>query len=155
MSLQSNAWVLTLEWYIPDNWYGTRKRLVLSLDGENGFKNASEANRYRSLFIKYINSRFKKPPVKRNDGKEHREKFKGEQTEVGHFGSFATYIYCGAGPSYSCDNILITVSTLQEWLAEWEKSDEGQQKARDKAYRETMKQWKQSRSSTPKAMSRR
>lgn len=151
MSLQPNAWVLTLEWYIPDNWYGTRKRLVLSLDEENGFKNASEANRQRSLFIKYINSRFKKPPVKRGDGREHHEKFKGEQTKVGHLGNFATYIYCGAGPSYSCDNILITVATLQEWLAKWEKSDEAQEKARAKAYREQMKQY----SSARKAMGRR
>lgn len=141
MSLDKNAIVLTLEWYIPDGWYGTRKRLVLSLDEENGFKNASEANRQRSLFIKYINDRFKKPPVKRADDKETREKFKGEEAKAGALGNFPTYIYCGAGPSYSCTNIYVTVSKLQEWLAQWEQSEAGQEKARLKAYRETVKQY--------------
>jgi len=138
MSLEKNAIVLTLEWYIPDGWYGTRKRLVLSLDEENGFKNASEANRQRSLFIKYINDRFKKPPVKRADGKETREKFKGEETKAGALGNFPTYIYCGAGPSYSCDNIHVTVSKLQEWLAQWEQSYEAYEKARAREYRKSM-----------------
>ena len=142
MNLEKNAIVLTLEWYIPDDWYGTNKRLVLSLDGENGFKNASEANRYRSLFIKCINRRFKKL-VKRNDGTSHKEKFKSTETKTGSLSSFPTYIYCGAGPSYSCNNILITVSTLQEWLAEWENSEAGREYE--------MKQ----HSSARKAMSRR
>lgn len=139
MKLEKDAIVLTLEWYIPDDWYGTRKRVVISLDEENGFKNASEANKHRSLFIKFLNDKFTKPSIKRNDGKLHKEKFKGSDTKVGKHGEFPTYIYCGAGPSYSCDNIYYTLAQLEEWLQKWEKSPEAQEKKRAKEYREWMK----------------
>ena len=147
MTLEKNAIVLTLEWYIPDNWYGTRRRVVLSLDGSTGFKNVSEANSHRSLFVKYINATYSKP---REGGKV--EKFKGSETKAGALDSFPTYIYCGAGPSYSCTNISITVDTLQEWFRKWEKSDEAREKARASEYRKAMAREKARVSEYRKAM---
>jgi hypothetical protein len=104
MQVPANANVLTFTWHIPDGWYGSNGRFVLLLNEGEGFKTKSDAMQVRGLFVQWMKNRF---------GKER--KVKASDIEFGVYSQFPTYIYCGAGPSYSCTNIHITVSELEEW----------------------------------------
>jgi hypothetical protein len=64
MKVEASAKVLAFSWYVPDNWYGTNKRVVLVNEDGSGFKNTSDANRYRGLFMKYVYENFIKTRMK-------------------------------------------------------------------------------------------
>ena len=90
--------VLTLETYTEDGWYGERRRYFYAgLDGK-GFKNKTEANKFKGKFKKTIKQRLK----------YDKKTSIGENVVVGVLSGFTTYRYAGAGPSYSCPNIEIT-----------------------------------------------
>ena len=115
--------VLAIEWYIPDGWYGSRKRVILTPSGESGFLNSKESKPFVSLFKKYVNDKF---GVK-------------ETPEFKTISECPTYIYCGAGPSYSCSNIYITSSDLQAFKEKYERSEEFQEKKRKSEQRKFLK----------------
>ena len=85
--------VITLETYTEDGWYGTLKRYIYSGPEGLGFKNRTEAGKYKSKLKKFVKTKI-----------SSRTNINGD-IKVGLLESFPTYIYCGAGPSYSCNNI--------------------------------------------------
>jgi hypothetical protein len=114
--------VLVIEWHVKDNWYGQNYRMVLSKSETEEFKNAKEAKPYRSLLAKFINDKFKL-------------KVTAKRSNFGKLLSFKTYIYCGAGPSYSCNNIHITVAELEAWKVATESTPEYRQKRVEAGYK--------------------
>jgi hypothetical protein len=129
MQVPANANVLTFTWHIPDGWYGSNRRFVLLLNEGEGFKTKGDAMQVRSLFVQWMNNKF---------GKDR--KVKASDIVFGVYSQFPTYIYCGAGPSYSCTNVHITVSELEEWKEKYENTWEYSEKQRQKEWR----QWRQS-----------
>jgi len=122
MQVPANANVLTFTWHIPDGWYGSNRRFVLLLNEGEGFKTKGDAMRMRGLFVQWMKNRF---------GKER--KVKASDIVFGVYSQFPTYIYCGAGPSYSCTNVHVTVSELEEWRRKYENSWEYREKQAMKA----------------------
>jgi hypothetical protein len=109
-SIQPTTRVLTFEWYVSDDWYGERYRVVLLKEDSNiDFETLGEAKKYRSKLAKYINGKYKiilgkeRPTVKK--------------MKIGNYGDFPTYKYLGAGPSYSCKNIHVTVEQLEKLIS--------------------------------------
>jgi len=86
--------VIALETRTDDGWYGTYSRFVYSGPEGLGFKNKTEANKYKSKLKKHVKGRIGL-------------RTKMLDTKVGLLEDFPTYIYCSAGPSYSCNNIKI------------------------------------------------
>jgi hypothetical protein len=139
MYVPANANVLTFSWHTPDGWYGRNTRFVLVLsDGSSrhcparnnveGFKTKSDAMRVRGLFLQWMKNKF---------GKER--KVKASDIVFGEYSKFPTYIYCGAGPSYSCTNVHITVSELEEWREKYESTWEYREKQSQKEWRQRRK----------------
>jgi len=114
--------VLAIEWHVKDNWYGQNYRMVLSKSETEEFKNAKEAKPYRSLLAKFINDKY-------------RQKVTAKYSTFGKLLSFKTYIYCGAGPSYSCHNYNITVAELEAWKLAIESTHEYRQKRVEAGYK--------------------
>ena len=86
---------ITLRTYTNDGWYGKRYRYYyLGPDG-NGFKNKTEANKFKSKLKKYVKEHIKFRTNCEIDG----------DCEVNILENFITYKYMGAGPSYSCTNV--------------------------------------------------
>lgn len=83
--------VIALEVYVEDNWYGKRYRFYYAGENGLGFKNKTEAKKYGSKLKKHIKQ------TRRYNG----------NLVAGKLDEFVTYKYLGAGPSYSCPNILI------------------------------------------------
>jgi hypothetical protein len=127
MQVPANANVLTFSWHIPDGWYGSNRRFVLLLNESEGFKTKSDAMRVRGLFVQWMKNKF---------GKER--KVKASDIVFGEYSKFPTYIYCGAGPSYSCTNIHITVSELEAWRQKYESAWEYREKQSQKEWRQRM-----------------
>ena len=119
--------VLAIEWHVKDNWYGQNYRMVLSKSENEEFKNAKEAKPYRSLLAKFVNA-------KRN------QKLNAKRTTFGKLLSFKTYMYCGAGPSYSCTNSYVTVAELEAWKNTYESSQDYKDKQREAGYRKQNKE---------------
>ena len=126
--LTPNSLVLAFTWHIPDNWYGTNKRVVLSAFEGSGFSGMKEAKQYKTALVKYIKAKFQNV------------KPSGKLLKFGEVGGFPTYIYCGAGPSYACDNYYVTVQDLERFIVELESSPEYQEAQRDRERRKEMKQ---------------
>jgi hypothetical protein len=118
--------VLAIEWYIPDNWYGSNRRVILTPTKEIGFKTSSESRSYISLLKKYVKDRFevKGTPVFKTIEK------------------CPTYIYCGAGPSYGCTNSYITIEDLEKFKDQYEKSEEFMEKKRRSEFNKWRKSWR-------------
>jgi len=127
MQVPANANVLTFTWHIPDGWYGSNRRFVLLLNEGEGFKTKSDAMRVRGLFVQWMKNKF---------GKER--KVKASDIVFGEYSKFPTYIYCGAGPSYSCTNVHITVSELEAWRQKYENTWEYHEKLSQRAWRQRM-----------------
>jgi hypothetical protein len=88
--------VVALEIQIDNGWYGENHRYFYSGPNENGFKNKTEASKYKSKLKRYV-----KDQIYRN-----RYKLKWmSDTSLGVLEEFPTYGYCCSGPSYSCTNI--------------------------------------------------
>jgi hypothetical protein len=104
--MQNNptAIILALKYHVDDNWYGQNYRVVLSPDGIVGFNTITEAKKYRGAFVKYFN---------KNQGKTNKIKMKVADVKIGELGTFPTYIYCSAGPSYSCTNLYRTLNDIK------------------------------------------
>jgi hypothetical protein len=125
MQVPANANVLTFTWHIPDGWYGSNRRFVLLLNEGEGFKTKSDAMRVRGLFVQWMKDKF---------GKDR--KVTASDVKFGVHSQFPTYIYCGAGPSYSCTNVHITVSELEEWRRKYENTWEYHEKLSQKEWRQ-------------------
>lgn len=125
MQVPANENVLTFTWHIPDGWYGSNRRFVLLLNEGEGFKTKSDAMRVRGLFVQWMKDKF---------GKDR--KVTASDVKFGVYSQFPTYIYCGAGPSYSCTNVHITVSELEEWRRKYENTWEYREKQSQKEWRQ-------------------
>ena len=102
--IPADARTLSIEWYVPDHWYGSRYRLVLVPDETLSFASDSEAKRYAGKLAKWASQRYLRPtglqPVKSGDA------------IIEKYGELPTYVYVSLGPTYSCQNIILKVSEL-------------------------------------------
>jgi hypothetical protein len=96
--------VISLKTYTNDGWYGLSNRYYYAGVDGNGFKNKTEANKFKSKLKKYIKNKIKYNSKIEIDG----------GFEVGILENFCTYRYMGAGPSYSCTNIEVKHSYLMD-----------------------------------------
>jgi hypothetical protein len=90
-----SKWVISLETYTDDGWYGKNNRYYYAGHDSQGFKNKTEAGKFKGKLKKYVKELIKY---------RNQTEINGD-VKVGLLGDFKTYIYCGAGPSYSCTNI--------------------------------------------------
>jgi hypothetical protein len=127
-ALNPETKVLAATWYTPDNWYGSNDRVILLPEEGQGFSTAKEAKQYRGLLATYIKQKFGK-------------KLKAEPTTID---KCPTYIYCGAGPSYSCTNHFITVAGLEAFKAQYENSSEYRERQQKAEYRRRTKEFRAS-----------
>ena len=91
-----NNILIALEFYIPDNWYGTRKRFTSA----NKFRTKSEAKVALSALRKIAASKMDhklKPMTKIGKSEDHK---------------FLTYLYHSMGPGYYCSDISISNEEL-------------------------------------------
>lgn len=126
LKLNQEIKVLTLFRYIKDNWYGTRYRMVLIKDDHTGFKNKRETKEYWLKFVTFMK-------VQRNWPATNR------QLEFDALSKFPTYIYCGAGPSYSCTNMYVTVGALDTWYNNYIQSPAYLEKERERSSKKSHK----------------
>ena len=87
--------VVALETYTSDGWYGTRARYYYAGPNGNGFKNKTEASKFKGKLKKHVKQMLEYRPNTEING----------EAKIGMLNEFPTYIYCGAGPAYSCSNI--------------------------------------------------
>ena len=121
--------VLAITWYIPDNWYGTRNRVILVTGENTGFETAKEAKAFNSQLRQYV-----------------KQKYGISQKPVfATISECPTYIYCGAGPSYSCTNIFVTPADLEAFKAQYERTEEFRERQQKSEYRRSMKEFRASR----------
>jgi hypothetical protein len=106
--LKPETKVLAAEWYVPDGWYGSNRRVVLIQGEGQGFNTVKEAMAYKSLLKLFLK-------------KQYNQKL---NPDFATMANCPTYKYYGSGPSYSCTNIIVTVNELEEFKSKWESSDE-------------------------------
>lgn len=99
--------VLSIQWHIPDNWYGSNRRVVLHQEG--GFKTKGEAKKLAKRLKRYA-----KEVYGFNCKKE---------VTFSKFWECETYIYCGNGPSWACTNYFVTPQMLEDAYTEIEKKE--------------------------------
>ena len=127
--------VLAIEFYIENGWYGDRYRFIFSgMDGE-GFKTKSEAGKYSSMLKKYLKNRNKD--------------YVNGQVSAAELEKYKTYIYMGAGPSYSCKNLNVNVEEFSKFI---EKENARLEEGRE--MRKSMESQRQTRSERFKSMRR-
>ena len=95
--------VVALETYTDDGWYGKHRRYFYAGPEGLGFKNKTEAGKFKSKLKKYVKERIKYLNKTEING----------DVKVDYLNNFSTYKYCGAGPSYSCSNI-----EIKNWQSE-------------------------------------
>jgi len=93
--------VLSIQWYVKDEWYGNNYRLVLNGLSEDGFKTKSDAKKYSSYIKKYL---------------KHKENIKNGIIDICEYSNLETYRYCSMGPSWSCTNIHIKSTEFLEFI---------------------------------------
>jgi len=121
--------VLAITWYIPDNWYGTNQRVILTADENAGFETAKEAKAFNSQLRAYVKQKYS---ISQKPAFTTVEKC-------------PTYIYCSAGPSYSCTNIFVTPADLEAFKAQYERTEEFRERQQKAEYRRRMKEFRKSR----------
>ena len=127
--IQPTTKVLTYTWHVDNGWYGDNYRVVLlKEDSPMCFESAKEAKQYKSKLVRFIKA-------KHSSAKN----VAGKKLVFGNYAEFATYIYCGMGPSYSCANYHVTVEELEAFITNQESSWEFQQKQRVNSFRKEMK----------------
>jgi len=94
--------VLTVSFYISDNWYGERYRVLLSKENGIGFLTKTEAKKFTSKLKKYTKTIYNYIP------------FTPVNVEVGERETFKSYTYCSNGPSLSYKHFNITIKDLEE-----------------------------------------
>ena len=104
------------EWYIADNWYGRRYRVLLTETAEQGFKTKTAANKFAARLKRYAVSR------------QWDEKAK-VFTQCDEHDSFKSFIYHSFGPSLSYEHTNITVAELEKFIA-----DDNKKKQDDKRW---------------------
>ena len=119
---------LSHTWHIPDNWYGSNKRVILEKAKGVSFDSAKEAKQYKPLLVRYIKAKY-----------ETATEIKNSTVKYGKAFELTTYIHT-IGPSYSCTNILITVEELEAFITQQESSEEWIEKNREK---EEKRKWRQ------------
>ena len=123
--IQPTTKVLAFTWHVSDNWYGQNYRVVLlKEDSPICFENAKEAKQYRSKLTRYIKAKYR-------DAKN----VSGKRMVFKNYAEFPTYTYCSMGPSYSCNNIHVTVEELETFIAAQENTHEFRQKQRELEYK--------------------
>ena len=97
---------LALQWYVPDNWYGSNKRIALVPSKGEFFANKTQANKYLSALKKYVKENCSLP--------------KGVKPLVlcdsPSSGCFDTYRYCSMGPSWSCSEYTIEIKDIEKYI---------------------------------------
>lgn len=97
--------VVSLMVFIEDGWYGSRIRYYYAGENGEGFKNKTEARKASSLLKKYVKQRIKHKSNRSISG----------GIEIGDINSeveMPTYRYCGAGPSWACNNYEVPFSDI-------------------------------------------
>lgn len=108
MKLINTALTLSINWYVPDNWYGSNCRLILVPDNNlTGFETEKDAKKLAGKLAKYVTKTYLKKLKKSATAKD---------AKIEIFENLPTYKYYSLGPSWSCTNIFITVSQLLEKL---------------------------------------
>ena len=116
--IQPTTKVLTYTWHVDNGWYGDNYRVVLlKEDSPMCFESAKEAKQHKSKLVRFIKA-------KHSSAKN----VAGKKLVFGNYAEFATYIYCGMGPSYSCTNYHVTVEELEAFIAAQENTYEFRQK---------------------------
>ena len=105
-NIAETALTVSIEWYVPDDWYGSRYRVVLVPDETLSFADVSDAKKYAAKLSKWVNNKY----IKNNGLKP----VKTADAVIKPYGELPTYIYMSMGPSYSCRNINITISDLEK-----------------------------------------
>lgn len=104
MTTKHKDYVLAFEWWEDDGWYGDNFRILLSRHSNKGFKTKKEAKFFNRALKEYINKKYSKR-IKR--------KVLVKDFDCDERDKFETYRYCGAGPSYHCNEINITISDIE------------------------------------------
>ena len=86
-------YVVAVQFYFEDGWYGTRRRYIYAGENGEGFDSKGEARTHTSMLKKYL----KKVSGIKETGK----------VEIDELEKLETYRYCGAGPSWSCNNCMV------------------------------------------------
>jgi hypothetical protein len=98
--------VLAIQYYYEDGWYGTRRRYFFKGENEEGFKTKSEAKKYVSLLKKFVEKDNKKGM------------FQATEIAVETKENFPTFKYYGAGPSWACCNCYVETKDFISFINE-------------------------------------
>ena len=104
MKLSPESKTLSITWHVSDNRYGQNYRVVLVPDETLSFASDADAKRFAAKLAKYVTHGYLKP-IKYKAAK-------GADAEIANYGDLATYRYCSMGPSWSCQNFIVTVNEL-------------------------------------------
>lgn len=108
MTTKKKDYVLTFNWWEDDGWYGNNYRILLSPSDGVGFVRKTDANKYRSALKKLIIERY-------SNGIKGR-KILAKDMDCVERDTLVTYQYCGAGPSYYCKQIELTIDDLKKYI---------------------------------------
>ena len=122
-------YVIAIQFYFEDNWYGTRARYIYNgIDGE-GFDTKGAASKHASMLRKFVKE-------------EHRVSEKGF-FEIDEFENLETYKYMGAGPSWACSNVMVDAEKFTHFV---EKENEKMgERRRDREFNEKHRQTRKER----------
>ena len=90
--------------YVDDNWYGKRYRYYYAGPEGNGFENKTQARKAAGALKKYVKER-----IKYSFGPKG--SISGDM-EIGDINVMPTYRYCGAGPSWACNNVEVSTEKI-------------------------------------------
>lgn len=99
---ENKKYVVAIQFYFEDGWYGTRRRYIYAGEDGNGFDSKREARTHTSMLKKFLK-------------KELRIEEAG-MVEIGVEKEMETYRYMGAGPSWSCSNVHINVERFERFV---------------------------------------
>lgn len=102
--------LLVVQWYVADDWYGKRYRVILSIDDEQDFRTKTDAKKYTSLIKKYVRNLYSFP----NKKEKITVMVKSREED-----DLRDYVYCGNGPSLSYTHYNISIKDLEEKLNEF------------------------------------
>jgi hypothetical protein len=105
MILSPESKTLSITWHVRNDWYGENCRVVLVPDETLSFASDTAAKKFAAKLAKYVTHNY----LKRTGNKPA----KGADAEIANYGDLPTYQYCSMGPSWSCQNFVISVNELE------------------------------------------
>jgi hypothetical protein len=105
MKLSPDSKTLSITWHVRDDWYGQNYRVVLVPDETLSFASDADAKRFAAKLAKYVTRKYLKPI-------KHKATVCGADAKIANYGDLATYRYLPMGPSWSCQNFIVTVNEL-------------------------------------------